>query len=93
MEFAWNLEGEFVVLFVLLPLLLKRQSPSSVVICVERTEIEVINFVSDLLVFVTSYAKVTVMAKLYSDENCKNMNKLKTGEASNYRGRLKLLLN
>jgi hypothetical protein len=35
-EFPWNLEGEFVVLFVL-PLLLNRQSPSSVVICVERT--------------------------------------------------------
>lgn len=40
---AWNLEGEFVVLFVLLPLLLKRQSSSVVagavvVICDERTE-------------------------------------------------------
>lgn len=41
-EFVWNLEGEFVVLLVLLPLLLKRQSPPSSVdvICVERTEID-----------------------------------------------------
>lgn len=44
LELFWNLEGELVVLFVLLPLLLNRQSPSSVlVICVDRTEIEVIN--------------------------------------------------
>lgn len=48
LEFAWNLEGELVVLLVLLPLLLKRQSPPSmvVVICVDRTEIEVYQFVS-----------------------------------------------
>lgn len=50
LEFAWNREGELVVLFVLLPLLLNRQSPPSivVVICVERTEIEFINL-SELL--------------------------------------------
>lgn len=44
-ELFWNLEGEFVVLFAELPLLLNRQSPPSsvLVICVDRTEIEVIN--------------------------------------------------
>lgn len=38
-ELFGNLEGELVVLLAVLPLLLSRQSPSSVVvICVERTE-------------------------------------------------------
>lgn len=43
---AWNLEGEFVVLFVLLPPLLSRQSSivavaAGVVICDDRTEMEI----------------------------------------------------
>lgn len=47
---VWNLEGELVVLFVLLPLRRKRQSPSNVVvICVERTEMELSNFLNKLL--------------------------------------------
>jgi hypothetical protein len=53
---AWNLEGEFVVLFELLLLRRKRQSSSVVadvdVICVERTEI--IEFYHEMIVIIFS---------------------------------------